>query len=49
VRLHPGSGEGNGIGLTVARLVVDAHGGTLEARSDGVGRGSELTMVLPGS
>jgi len=49
VRLHPGSAEGNGIGLTVARLVVDAHGGTLEARSDGVGRGSELTMVLPGS
>lgn len=47
VRLHPEPVEGNGIGLMVARLLVDAHGGTLEARSDGVGMGSELTMILP--
>lgn len=47
VRLHPGPVDGNGIGLTVARLLVDAHGGTLEARSDGVGLGAELMMMLP--
>ena len=38
---------GLGIGLAVAREIVGLHGGTIEARSDGPGRGSEFTIYLP--
>ena len=38
---------GLGIGLTVARSIVELHGGTLAARSDGPGHGSEFTVTLP--
>ncbi len=38
---------GLGIGLTVARRLVQMHGGTLEARSEGVGKGSEFVVRLP--
>jgi PAS domain S-box-containing protein len=38
---------GLGIGLAVAREIVSLHGGTIEARSDGPGRGSEFTIYLP--
>ena len=38
---------GLGIGLTVARGIVELHGGTLIARSDGPGHGSEFTVTLP--
>jgi two-component system CheB/CheR fusion protein len=38
---------GLGIGLTIARLLVEMHGGTLEAASGGPGQGSELTLRLP--
>jgi CheY-like chemotaxis protein len=33
--------------LTIARRLVEMHGGTLEAASDGPGQGSELTVRLP--
>jgi signal transduction histidine kinase len=39
--------SGLGIGLTLARRLVEMHGGTLTARSDGPGRGSEFTARLP--
>jgi signal transduction histidine kinase/DNA-binding response OmpR family regulator len=38
---------GLGIGLTVVRSLVEKHDGTVEARSDGVGHGSELVVRLP--
>jgi signal transduction histidine kinase/ActR/RegA family two-component response regulator len=38
---------GLGIGLTLARRLIDLHGGTIEARSPGVGQGSEFLVRLP--
>jgi signal transduction histidine kinase len=39
--------SGLGIGLTLARRLVDMHGGSLTAHSEGPGRGSEFTVRLP--
>ena len=38
---------GLGVGLTLARQLVEMHGGTISARSAGVGQGSEFTVRLP--
>jgi two-component system, sensor histidine kinase len=38
---------GLGIGLTLVRTLVERHGGTITARSDGVGLGSEFNVKLP--
>jgi signal transduction histidine kinase len=43
---HDHSG-GTGIGLTISRAIVRAHGGTLTARSAGEGRGSTFEIFLP--
>jgi len=42
-----GSPAGLGIGLAVARRLVQMHGGTIEARSDGPGTGAEFVVRLP--
>ena len=39
--------EGLGIGLHVARELVEGHGGTIEAHSEGVGEGSEFILRIP--
>jgi two-component system sensor histidine kinase BaeS len=39
--------QGSGIGLTISRAIVTAHGGTLTASSPGLGGGSTFTAVLP--
>ncbi len=39
--------DGLGIGLALAQHLVESHGGTIEARSDGPGQGSEYVVRLP--
>jgi len=39
--------EGLGIGLTLVKRLLQMHGGSIEARSDGEERGSEFVVRLP--
>ncbi len=41
------SNTGLGIGLALVKQLVEMHGGDIEARSEGLGQGSEFVVTLP--
>jgi CheY-like chemotaxis protein len=41
------AGQGSGLGLYIAKGIVEEHGGTLVAYSEGLGEGTTFTMTLP--
>jgi signal transduction histidine kinase len=43
-----GGFSGLGIGLALVKSLVELHGGSITAHSDGVGRGSSFVICLPG-
>jgi PAS domain S-box-containing protein len=45
--LHRRSRDGLGLGLSIVRTLVEMHGGTVAAHSDGPGLGSEFVVRLP--
>ncbi len=46
-RLHRGGEPGTGLGLYLAQGLMEAHGGSLDAHSDGPGQGAVFTAWLP--
>ncbi|MEM9565636.1 MAG: HAMP domain-containing sensor histidine kinase [Actinomycetota bacterium] len=41
--------DGTGVGLAIAKLLVEANGGTITASSDGLGHGTTIRIDLPGA
>lgn len=41
------AGGGSGIGLTISRHLIEAHGGRIDALSEGLGQGSTFEFALP--
>lgn len=39
--------EGSGIGMSLVKRIIDAHGGTIEVESIGAGKGTAFVITLP--
>jgi PAS domain S-box-containing protein len=39
--------KGTGLGLAISKNIIDAHGGKIGARSDGVGKGATFFFTIP--
>ncbi len=46
-RQSPGANDGLGIGLALSRQLAELHGASLEAASEGEGKGATFTLSLP--
>lgn len=40
-------GKGTGLGLAICQGIIEQHGGTIEVRSDGAGKGTTVAIRLP--
>ncbi len=40
-------GEGSGVGLTIAKRIIETHGGRIWIESKGAGRGTKVCFTLP--
>ena len=49
VRESRGEAPGLGLGLALVRQLAELHGGTVNARSEGLGHGSQFVLCLPGA
>ena len=44
---RPAAGDGSGLGLSICRGIIEAHGGRIRAESEGPGLGARFTFTLP--
>ena len=41
------AGQGSGLGLFISAGIVKLHGGKIHVQSEGIGKGTTFTMILP--